>query len=811
MNRQRPAILLYTLTLAAGISLAPLYADTVADGTTGDGAIRYLSQSTTWTTNHSYDDWGIHSSLCVGTGAGEGHLSVQEGARVEIPGALFIGGKGYNSAYQIEDGHDGLVTIGPGSVLECGSQTTSASTGQVYVGWGSGVKGTLRVNGGELISNHIFRVGCHEASEGLMEVLGGGRVTLGLGSQIADSDASFLSIATDPGSKGVLRVAEGSTLAFAVNPDERTRADIGTAGQGTLIVEGGSFVSLGQDYALIGVESGSQGNVHVRGGSTLELPLTTYMARAVGSQGHVLVEGQGSRLVGEDISVGEAGEASFTVQDAATADLSGLMTVGTGTGTGRVGVHSGARLATAGMVEVGSRGSMQLADGGHWVSSAPVTVRGGGSVSMSGQSRWEAQAGADFQSGSTLAFTVESAARVPEIAVAAGAALTMSPGSHLRLTLSPELLEAAAYGLELPLITGEFVGEGYRYELLDPSGLLQMGGMERLSDGRWGLRTTLNRPVLRRMLADDAARLANGLWSSTGVVQDFGSSLLDRPDRGCGRQLWGMGLGSFSHMSSQAGSPGYDFNGGGYAVGADTCLENGRSSLGVSFGQIFGNNKSGMTRIHQRSLMGALYARHDSHSGEAGRRTVLDAYAAYGRVHNSARSSMFSNGMERSRGRWSDDVFALGLRASWERPLTMNSSLLPFIGLRYLHGSHGAFSMFSSERGRGYSSSSMHNFSLPVGVTLRGRYSFSRRQELLPELTLAYVADLSRHNPHLSTSMLGESTRARAASPGRHAFMLSTGAAWLFNEHWSSGLYYHLECRDHEVAQSVDLSLGYQF
>ncbi len=812
MNRQQPAILTAVLALAAGASLIPLQAAAAGDGTTGEGNIRYLSQSTTWTEDHSYDDWGIHTSLCVGTGAGEGHLSVQNGARVEVPGSIFIGGKGYASSYSIEEGRDGLVTVGPGSTLEGGSQTTSSSAGHIYVGWGSGVKGTLQVDGGELISNYMLHVGCHVDSDGLMEVTNGGRVTLGLGEKIGDADSSFLSIATAAGSHGLLRVDGGSTLAFAPNPGERTRADIGTGGNGTLRVEGGSRVSLGQDYALIAVENGSQGLAHVRGGSTLELPQITYMALAANSRGEILVEGEGTRLLGQSLSVGEEGEAYVTVQDSARAELSGPLAVGIRNGSGLVKVASGAQLVTANSTQVGSRGSIQLADGGLWVSSGPVLAESGATVSLSGASRWEAQAGAVFQPGSTLSFVVESSNKVPEVAVAAGSSLTMSPDSRLQLTLSADMLQAVVGGgLELPLISGEFTGEGYIYELYDASGLLDTNGFERLSDGSWGLRVSLDRPALQRSLANDASRLANGLWSSTGVMQDYTAALFDRPIRGRGRQLWGMGLGSFSHMGSQGGNSGFDFKGGGYAVGADTGLSDGRTAVGLSFGQLCGSNKSGMSRIRQNSLMGALYSRYDSHAGEPGRRMVLDAYAAYGRVHNRARSSMFGNGYDRSSGRWSDDVFAVGLRASWERPLTENSSVLPFIGLRYVHGSHGAFTMSSGEYSRAYSSGSMHNFSLPVGVTLRSRYRFGRHQELLPELTLAYVADLSRHNPHLGAAMLGEYARARGAAPGRHAFMLRTGGAWLLNEHWSTGLYYHLECRSHEVDQGVDLSVGYSF
>ncbi len=804
MNITPPATLL--AAFVAGIFITPCHV-LAADGPYD------LSTTVIWTKDHRYDDQGVHTYLNVGTGAGEGRLSVQEGVRVEVAGALFIGGKGYGTPYAIEDGHDGHVVVGPGATLECGSQSPSASGGHIYVGWGSGVQGTMLVDGGELISNYILHVGCHVDSDGLMEVLNGGRVTLRLGDHLVGEEAAFLSIATASGSRGLLRVGDGSTLAFDSDPGERTRADIGTAGNGTLIVEGGSRVSLGQDYAMVGAEEGSQGLLLVRDGAVVELPRVTYMATESGSRGDMLIDGSGSRLVGRGISVGEAGEASLRLQEGAEAVFAGPLSVGIRNGRGRVEVTSGALLTSSGNTVVGSRGAMQLADGGRWSSNAPVTVEGDGSVSLRGESRWQAQEAVNFQPGSTLSFVVESPERVPELAVAAGSALSLAPGSRVQLTLSSSLLEVAAQGgFELPLIMGEVLGEDYAYELYDESGLFDSDGLAQLTDGNWGLRLAVDSAAVQNLLADDTARLANGLWSSSGVVQDYTAALFDRPHLRSGRHFWGMGLGTFSRMSAQRGNPGYDFNGGGYAVGADACV-NKRTSAGLSFGQVYGSNKSrdGITRIRQNNLMGALYLRHDSHAGESGRRRVLDAYAAYGRAHNRARSSLFLNGGGRSSGRWSDDLYALGVRATWERPLTERVTLTPSVGLRYIHGSHGSFIMAAEDYARGYSSSTLQSLSLPLGVTLRTRYTFGRAQALLPELGIGYVWDISRRNPRLASSMLGEQARSAGAAPGRHAFTLHGGAAWVMNEHWSAGLYYHLECREHELGQAVDLSVGCSF
>ena len=81
----------------------------------------------------------------------------------------------------------------------------------------------------------------------------------------------------------------------------------------------------------------------------------------------------------------------------------------------------------------------------------------------------------------------------------------------------------------------------------------------------------------------------------------------------------------------------------------------------------------------------------------------------------------------------------------------------------------------------------------------------------VPEVTMAYVADIARDNPEVKTSVMGFSRVGKGTNIGRNAFMLSVGANWMFNSSWSVGAFYTLEARSKQVNQSVNASLRYSF
>lgn len=340
------------------------------------------------------------------------------------------------------------------------------------------------------------------------------------------------------------------------------------------------------------------------------------------------------------------------------------------------------------------------------------------------------------------------------------------------------------------------------------------------------LRLVLSPDAVTAATVYGAADLLNSLWTSTGMVQDFARKALmtqtparlsfaqpRRPEGSehvTGIDLWGSGLGYFSNMG---GAQGFDFNSGGYAVGCDAELlrESTQSArVGLAFGQSFGTFKSDIgSKVDQEALMFALYGGAERKLSD---RTslYLGAYAAYGRVDNDARTRF----MEGSAGYadWDDDVWSFGLQAELNFKVSDYFTVSPFTGIDYVYGSHGSFlEDFGDGLRRSYSSGSMQVWRVPVGVRLSTMVELGGNQVLLPELSVAYVGDISRSNPHATVDVAGAKARVRGSNPGRSALMLQAGATWIMNDRWSTGAAYHLEARSGQTAQGVNAYVRYRF
>ena len=107
----------------------------------------------------------------------------------------------------------------------------------------------------------------------------------------------------------------------------------------------------------------------------------------------------------------------------------------------------------------------------------------------------------------------------------------------------------------------------------------------------------------------------NSLWSSASNAAALGGNVLSRlsvprlADRHA-RNLWGMGLGDFARQRSRGGVDGYDYNGGGYSVGADSGMGGEDEGIwGIAFGQLCGHARSRdfQGRNTQDTRMGSLY------------------------------------------------------------------------------------------------------------------------------------------------------------------------------------------------------------
>lgn len=301
------------------------------------------------------------------------------------------------------------------------------------------------------------------------------------------------------------------------------------------------------------------------------------------------------------------------------------------------------------------------------------------------------------------------------------------------------------------------------------------------------------------LIVRNGAAYANTLWASTSTVKDFVDTASSQQIIGTPGQTtaWGAAIGTFMDMK---GSSGFNYNGGGFAVGVQhACTEEFRAgiSLGRSFGQFEG--EANTLTADQSGIMAAITAQYVSVIEKGQSSMILSTYAAYGNIENDIK------GVPGKNGDWRDEVFSAGLRADWLSKVGESSTLTFFVGLDYIYGTQEDICMNGSATA--FTDGSMQRWSVPVGFTLRTETAMGACGLFAPELTVAYVGDISANAPRVKSA----EGSIHGANPGRSAFMLNVGANWLFNENWSVGLFYNLEVRKDMTNQSGNFSLRYSF
>lgn len=193
------------------------------------------------------------------------------------------------------------------------------------------------------------------------------------------------------------------------------------------------------------------------------------------------------------------------------------------------------------------------------------------------------------------------------------------------------------------------------------------------------------------LASQGGANIANALWASTNTVQNFARHALAQLQQAGSSHVWVSGLGSFIDLGPDGQTKGFRYNGGGYAVETDyACTET--FSAGFALGQEFGRFKSDdyQTRIRQESLMAGLHAQYREELGE--RETAgISAYVTFGTVENKADTSVGGDAALPGHGSWDDTVWTFGLKGEWEHPLSDSVTLIPYMGLEYVHGAQDDF------------------------------------------------------------------------------------------------------------------------
>ena len=305
----------------------------------------------------------------------------------------------------------------------------------------------------------------------------------------------------------------------------------------------------------------------------------------------------------------------------------------------------------------------------------------------------------------------------------------------------------------------------------------------------------------------------NSLWSSASNAAALGGNVLSRlsvprlTDRHA-RNLWGMGLGDFARQRSRGGVDGYDYNGGGYSVGADSGMGGEDEGIwGIAFGQLCGHARSRdfQGRNTQDTRMGSLYwGRLMEESNRA--YWIFKGSLTWAETRNNMTSRL--SGAPASTGKWNNETWlaqaeVAGCARGWR--------LTPFVRMEFTYGRQDAFRE-QGGYGRDFGGAALKHLSIPVGLEI-GRTDEWKGRPWAQSLRVSYVGDVLRDVPEATVyspySDMG--WRGRAVSPERHGLRAEYNTFLQCNERWSVYGGYGLEVRGSSCYHRVNAGVSRSF
>lgn len=308
----------------------------------------------------------------------------------------------------------------------------------------------------------------------------------------------------------------------------------------------------------------------------------------------------------------------------------------------------------------------------------------------------------------------------------------------------------------------------------------------------------------------------NSLWSSASNAAALGGNVLSRlsvprlADRHA-RNLWGMGLGDFARQRSRGGVDGYDYNGGGYSVGADSGMGGEDEGIwGIAFGQLCGHARSRdfQGRNTQDTRMGSLYwGRLMEESNRA--YWIFKGSLTWAETRNNMTSRL--SGAPASRGKWNNETWLAQAEVSRTADCAGGWRLTPFVRMEFTHGRQDAFRE-QGGYGRDFGGAALKRLSIPVGLEI-GRTDEWKGRPWAQSLRVSYVGDVLRDVPEAAVyspySDMG--WRGRAVSPERHGLRAEYNTFLQCNERWSVYGGYGLEVRGSSCYHRVNAGVSRSF
>ena len=310
------------------------------------------------------------------------------------------------------------------------------------------------------------------------------------------------------------------------------------------------------------------------------------------------------------------------------------------------------------------------------------------------------------------------------------------------------------------------------------------------------------------------SNIANSMLSSAASLRSFTGTGLEHLDTArflspLKSNVWTSGLGDFQMQRTKGGIEGFDYQGGGFAVGGDYRL--GQHWLGgVAYGYTSGKNISREYQAtnRQNTNMGLIYTgwRLPMDKGQA---LTVTAAAGFGSTDNHL--SSVTSGGQNSSGSWTNRAWEGTVRAAWDLPVGRNLVLTPHIGVEYTDVVQEAFRE-SGEMARRFDRGHYRNLSLPVGLSLTRGLTLGG-MPWSHTVSVEYLPDVYRSNAGTYARLVGNGYGwgVEGSKPARQGVRAGISGRLQVTNNWSAYGSYQVEARDSLVNQRVMLGVGYSF
>lgn len=310
------------------------------------------------------------------------------------------------------------------------------------------------------------------------------------------------------------------------------------------------------------------------------------------------------------------------------------------------------------------------------------------------------------------------------------------------------------------------------------------------------------------------SHVANSMLSTASTLRSFSWTGLEQLNTArflspLKSNVWTSGLGDFQMQRTKGGIEGFDYQGGGFAVGGDYRLSD-QWLGGIAYGYTSGRNISREYQAtnKQNANMGLLYAgrRISLHGGQA---LAVTGSVAFGSNDNKLTS--VTSGGQNSSGSWTNRAWNGAVKAAWELPVCKHTVLTSHIGLEYTDVIQEAFTE-SGKMARRFDRGHYRNLALPVGLSLTQTLALGG-MPWSHTVSLEYLPDVYRSNAGTHARLInnGYAWGVDGSKPARQGVRAGISGRLQITDNWSAYGSYQVEARSNLVNQHVMLGTGYSF